>query len=153
MVAKDDFNELPNAVRLWRLWEDPLSPGPVVYHDPYWGSEPGQESALHISFTNDNEAIAYWENHACGSNAHRANGPRVNEIVCFLLDGSRRVLVVAPVMTDLNASGSGGGGDDYYKRPKGNLDSTGSYFIWTSNMGESRQEAFIVRVPVHLFFQ
>jgi hypothetical protein len=35
-------------------------------------------------------------------------------------------LIVAPVMTDLNA---GGGGDDYAKAPKGNLDITGRYFI------------------------
>src|SRR5437867_12773187 len=44
-----------------------------------------------------------------------------SEIACFPLDGSLRVLVVAPVMTNLNASG---GGDDYSKEPKGNLDVT-----------------------------
>ena len=58
--------------------------------------------------------------------------PRNNEIVCFRLDGSLQVVVVAPVMTDLNAPG---GGDDYRKQPKGNLDVTGQYFIWTSNVG------------------
>ena len=42
-------------------------------------------------------------------------------------------LVVAPNMTDLNASG--GGSDDYSKLPKGNLDVTGEYFIWTANAG------------------
>jgi hypothetical protein len=60
-------------------------------------------------------------------------------------------VVVAPVLTDLNASG--GGSDDYQKRPKGNLDLTGGYFIVTSNLGGSRQEAFIVRVPGQLFIQ
>jgi hypothetical protein len=50
-------------------------------------------------------------------------------------------------MTDLNASG---GGDDYYKAPKGNLDVTGDYFIWTSNLGSSRMDAFIVKVPKQL---
>jgi len=29
----------------------------------------------------------------------------------------------------------GGGSDDYVKQPKGNLDLTGQYFIWTSNTG------------------
>src|SRR5687768_5128042 len=82
---------------------------------------------------------------ACTSSAERQNLPRVNEIVCFRLDGSRDVLIVAPNMTDLNASG--GGGDDYSKRPKGNLDPTGEYFIWTSNMGTNRGDAFIVRIP------
>src|SRR6185503_8496623 len=70
--------------------------------------------------------------------------PRANEILCFPLDGSLRVLVVAPVMTDLDARG---GGDDYAKLPKGNLDVTGRYFIWTSNVGGDRLDAFVVKVP------
>jgi hypothetical protein len=83
----------------------------------------------------------------CGGNARRENLPRVNEIVCFRLDGSLQVVVVAPVMTDLNAPG---GVDDYRKQPKGNLDVTGQYFIWTSNVGGSRLDAFIVKVPTRL---
>jgi hypothetical protein len=58
------------------------------------------------------------------------------------------VLVVAPIMTDLKASG--GGSDDYSKMPKGALDITGEYFIWGSNLGGNRQDAFIVKVPAHL---
>ena len=58
-----------------------------------------------------------------------------------------QVVVVAPVMTDLNAPG---GVDDYRKQPKGNLDVTGQYFIWTSNVGGSRLDAFIVKVPTRL---
>ena len=46
---------------------------------------------------------------------------------------------------DLNASG--GGSDDYWKIPKGNIDVTGEYFIWAANMGGNRQDAFIVRIP------
>src|SRR5439155_1090397 len=77
-----------------------------------------------------------------------ATGVWGNEIVCFRLDGSLNVLVVAPVMTDLNAPG--GGSDAYYKEPKGNLDVTGQYFIWTSNTGGSRLDAFVVKVPSQL---
>ena len=91
--------------------------------------------------------MAPEQQYACGSGANRTNSARANEIVCFPLDGSLRVLVVAPVMTDLNAPG---GGDDYAKLPKGNLDVTGEYFIWTSNLGGNRLDAFIVRVPGHL---
>src|SRR6185436_3533069 len=61
------------------------------------------------------------------------------------LDGSLDTLVVAPNLTDLNAPG--GGGDDYSKLPKGNIDITGEYFIWTANAGTNRLDAFIVRVP------
>ena len=81
----------------------------------------------------------------CGSSADR--GAAQNEILCFLLDGTERELVVAPVMTDLDASG---GGSEYYKLPKGNLDITGQYFIWTTNTGGNRIDAFLVKVPAQL---
>src|SRR5439155_1319430 len=38
-------------------------------------------------------------------------------------------------------------GYDYVKQPKGNLDLTGQYFIWTSNVGGSRLDAFVVKIP------
>jgi hypothetical protein len=138
MVAADNYNDLPNAVRLWTF--GPLTPGPVVYHDPDWSPQ----SVDHISFANARSA-PLGQQYACGSAANRINGPRANEIVCFRLDGSLRTLVVAPVMTDLDAPG--GGGDDYAKAPKGSLDPTGQYFMWTSNLGGNRLDAFIVRVP------
>src|SRR5262249_35506879 len=88
---------------------------------------------------------------AWGSNAgHQTD--MADEIVCFSLDpnrnsdGSLDVLVVGQVMTDLFASG--GGTDDYSKRPKGNIDVTGRYFIWTTNLGGDRLDAFIVKIPV-----
>ena len=31
--------------------------------------------------------------------------------------------------------------------PKGNVDITGQCFLWTSNIGTGRLEAFIVKVP------
>ena len=49
-----------------------------------------------------------------------------NEIVCFCVNTSMNQLIVAPVMTDLNAAG---GGDDYGKTPKGNLESPGAIFF------------------------
>ena len=59
-------------------------------------------------------------------------------------------LIVAPVMTDPNAPG-GIGKDPYYaKEPKGNLDITGQYFIWTTNLGSNRMDAFMVKVPAQL---
>jgi hypothetical protein len=88
--------------------------------------------------------VAPEQQMACSSEVTRAAIPRGNEVLCYKLDGSLQVLVVAPVMTNLDAAG---GGDDYYKAPKGNLDVTGEFFIWTSNMGTARMDAFIVRVP------
>ena len=54
---------------------------------------------------------------------------------------------MAPNMTDLNASG---GGRRLFKRPKGNIDPTGEYFLWASNMGGNRADVFIARIPAHL---
>src|SRR5206468_2335460 len=70
-----------------------------------------------------------------------------NEISCFRLDGSLQLLVVAPTINDINGAGGTDGNDDYWKMPKGNLDVTGEYFVWTANAGTNRMDAYIVRVP------
>jgi hypothetical protein len=150
MVAEDNWNALPGAIRLWSFGQpfptsEPGTPpqGQLVYHTTDWNADIG-----HMSHTNAQAGLAPGQQYACGGNASRLNLPRNNEVLCFPLDGSLRVLVVAPVMTDLNASG--GGTDDYSKMPKGDLDVTGQYFLWTSNMGGSRLDAFIVKVPSQL---
>jgi len=51
-------------------------------------------------------------------------------------------------MTDLDAPGGrDDDGDDYEQVPKGNLDVTGRYFIWTTNLGGDRLDAFLVKIP------
>ena len=47
----------------------------------------------------------------------------------------------------MRSAGATSYGDDYSQRPKGNLDVTGTYFIWTSNMGGDRLDAFLVKIP------
>lgn len=148
LVAEDNFNAQPGAVRVWKFDRDlaggqPAADpqqGTLVYQLSSWSSGLG-----HVAHGNSRGGLAVEQQMACASNAHRQSLPRVNEIVCFRLDGSLNALVVAPNMTDLNASG--GGSDDYAKMPKGNLDPTGEYFIWTTNSGSGRLDAYIVRVP------
>jgi hypothetical protein len=143
MVAADGTAALPGTVRTWTF---PATPGPVVYHG-LTGQPP---SFVHLSFTNGRSA-AFDQQFACGSAVSRTNGPRANEIVCVRLDGSLSTLVVAPVLTDLDAfGGSGGPGDDDIKQPVGNLDPTGEFYLWTSNVHSDRLDAFLVRVPKHL---
>ena len=143
MVAADNWNNLPGAIRVWALGSgsaaDGLPPGVLVYRSAGWDSE-----ISHVSHGNARPGVPAGKQYACGSGANRVARPQANQILCFPLDGSLRVLVVAPVMTDLDARG---GGDDYAKLPKGNLDVTGRYFIWTSNVGGDRLDAFIVKVP------
>lgn len=72
------------------------------------------------------------------------------EIVCVRLDGSNDQLIVAPVMTDVSTSGGIGSDGVYARQPKGNLDITGTYFIWTTNLCGNRMDAFLVKVPAQL---
>ncbi|HKY32941.1 MAG TPA: hypothetical protein VJV23_10415 [Candidatus Polarisedimenticolia bacterium] len=137
MINEDNWNAEPGAVRLWDL---KAMTSRLVYHTSDWSVDVG-----HISHGNARAGSAA-DQFACSSNATRGALARANEIVCWRLDGSMDVLVVAPVMTDLNASG---GGDDYRKDPKGNLDVTGQYMLWTSNAGGGRLDAFLVKVPAH----
>jgi hypothetical protein len=143
LVGHDGFNPLPNAT-LTRNLDPSLWKGPVDHKDYDWNINQVQ----HISHTNAKPGVPMQEQYACGSNANRAMYAQ-NEIVCFRLDGSLQQVVVAPVMTNLDASG---GGDDYGKAPKGNLDVTGQYFIWTTNLGGSRLDAFVVKVPGQLLY-
>jgi hypothetical protein len=148
LVAEDNFNRLPGAVRRWNLASDMtggqpatmVGQGELVYQLTSWNSGVG-----HIAFGDARPDQPIEQQKACASNASRQPLPRVNEIVCFRLDGSFDTLVVAPNLTDLNAAG--GGADDYSKLPKGNLDITGEYFIWTANAGTGRLDAYLVKIP------
>jgi hypothetical protein len=140
-VGHDHYNHLPNATVTWNLSPEPVL-GPVDHRDYNWDLVQVQ----HISHTNARPDLPKELQFACGSNADRVSYAQ-NEILCFKLDGSLTQLVVAPVMTNLNATG---GGSDYDKTPKGNLDVTGQYFIWTTNLGGNRLDAFIVKVPAQL---
>ncbi|HKO31283.1 MAG TPA: hypothetical protein VJU54_09100, partial [Nitrospiraceae bacterium] len=99
VVGHDNFNPLPNAT-LTRSLDASLTKGPVDHRDYNW--ELGQ--VQHISHTNAKPGIPKEQQYACGSNADRVMYAQ-NEIICFPLDGSLDQLVVAPVMTSLDASG------------------------------------------------
>lgn len=150
-VGADTYNGLPNATILLRFPPSsttrPL--GPVVHFNKRWDIA----AANHIAHGNASALSRPEDQYACGSNATRVLDME-DEIVCFSLDANRHgdgsldVLVVAPVMTGLDANGGDdGSGSDYAKLPKGNLDVTGRYFIWTANTLSDRLDAFLVKVP------
>ncbi len=154
-VGADNYNPLPNATILLKFpvasTKRPV--GPVVHFNKRWDIA----AANHVAHGNARSGASPESQYACGSNASRV-ADMADEIVCFSLDanlnadGSHDVLVVGQVLTDLDALGGRDiGGDDYSQLPKGNLDVTGQYFIWTSNMGGDRLDAFIVKVPSQWF--
>lgn len=139
MIATDNWADDANTLKLWDFAQ-PDVPGTRVYHNSHWSVA----SPDHISHTNARPGVRPQEQYACGSSVNHDTGAHANEIICFTLDGSEKTLVVAPAMANLSASG---GDDEYARYAKGNLDVTGRYFLWTSNMGGSRLDAFIVQVP------
>ncbi len=154
-VGADNFNPSPNATILVKFpVTSTVRPvGPVVHVNKRWDIV----SANHVTHGNAAAGLAPESQYACGSNASRV-ADMADEIVCFSLDPHRNadqtldVLVVGQVMTDLDALGGNDvNGDDYLQLPKGNLDVTGRYFIWTSNMGGERLDAFIVKIPAGFF--
>jgi hypothetical protein len=150
MVGADNFHPQPGAIRLWRFDRElrggePVSPvagqGTLVYQLSSW------LAAGHIAHGNARPDVGPERQMACNSSANRVAAARVNEIVCYRMDGSLNTLVVAPNLTNLDA---GGGASEYDRLPKGNLDPTGEFFIWTTNVGTNRLDAFMVRVPTQL---
>lgn len=141
-VGADGYNSLPNATIRWDL-QPTIVQGPVVHYNINWNVAAIQ----HPSHANAQPNVPLSQQYACGSDAS-TNYAVQNEVTCFRVDGSNDQLIVAPIMTDPNATG--GCCDFYSKQAKGNLDITGQYFIWTSNLGGNRMDAFIVKVPSHL---
>jgi len=142
MVAADNWNAKASAFRVWMFDDDRDPQGRLCYYTPTWDAE-----LNHLSHCNARDAAPDAQ-YVIGSGANRTQAPRNNEVIAFRLDDSHDVLVIAPTLVDLKASG--GGTDDYAKLPKGNSDVAGEWFLWTSNHGSDRLDAFLVRVPSHL---
>jgi hypothetical protein len=150
-IVGEGLGTRPGTVRLWKPENGSITSS-LLYYDHNLDAL----AAGFITHTNAQSGTPPEKQHACASNGIRTTDdsgqalgpqPRSDEIVCFRLDGSLDVLVVAPVMASVDAPG---GGDPYLKMPKGNLDVTGRYFIWTANLFGNRLDAFLVEVPTQL---
>ena len=144
-VGADNWS-VANAIRIWDFTKNPLSEsttGSLVFYDNSYAAP----ASDHISHLNACPDLPINQQFACGSSASTVVAPWSNEIVCYALDGSFRTLVVAPVMTEMSSSVGGG---SYAEEPMGNIDFTGQYFIWTSNAGGTRMDAYLVKVPAQL---
>ncbi|HSN18201.1 MAG TPA: Ig-like domain-containing protein, partial [Gammaproteobacteria bacterium] len=111
----------------------------------------------HVSWSSASADAPLSQQYVCGAAAAASGDQRDNDVQCFTLGGgpvsSLQSLIVAPVMTDMNTAGGDGpcpNCSSYGHDPKGNLDPTGQYFFWVSNMGGSRMDAFMVQVPTQV---
>ena len=149
-IGADTFNPLPNAtIRLDFPVATTTRPvGPPVHFNNRWDVA----AANHIAHGNARPLGSGERPYACGSNASRVTDV-ADEVVCFFADGALDVLVIARVLTDLDASGGNDvDGDDYEQTPKGNLDVMGRYFLWTTNLrGGGRLDAVLVKILAERF--
>ena len=138
MVASDNYNSQPGAVRLWDFNLDMTAAsrrvrrgtGHARLPDDIWDTDVG-----HVASATRKPASRSASSTSCS--AMPAARPAARERnLCFRLDGSLKRSSSRPISPTSNAAG--GGSDDYWKLPKGNLDVTGEYFIWTANAGTSR---------------
>ena len=74
--------------------------------------------------------------------------PRERELYCYR-PGDDTHLVVAPQMTDMDSTGSGGGEDEnnYYKGPKPNISTDGRWYYLCTNHWTSQMDCFFIRIP------
>ena len=152
MVASDNWNTEANAWRVWQLGQTSLT-GDLVYHGGTWGTF----SPSHISWANASDGTPLSQQYVCGAAAVASTSQRDNDVQCFTLGNTptadQQSLIVAPVMTSVSATGGSGPCPSclaYGQDPKGNMDPTGQYFFWVSNMGGTRMEAFMVQVPAQV---
>jgi hypothetical protein len=133
MVSEDNWHAKAAAVRVWNLSDLDAPPaGRLVYHTTEWGAGVG-----HVSHANAHPQLPVDRQWVWVSNATDKPVPRANEILTFPLDGSMRVIVVAPNLVRLT-------GNLYDDFPKGNCDVTGEYFVWLASP-EGRRDLFMVR--------
>lgn len=137
----------PGGARLWNFGTNPLAPGTVVTQSgagvncfiPY-----GCGGFSHLSLLNStNTPVSTQWALASGATPNNQNDPRTNEITAFKLDGSKTALVIAPVMTNMGSS------YNYLEFPFANVDSTGRYAMYTSNLGVpgGPLTAILVQIP------
>jgi hypothetical protein len=140
LVTKDASSSLAAAVRIWDFEQGP-PPGRVMYQ-----ASSAAGDLRHISHSNAQSDVELSRQFACGSTGTTPSGSHPGEVVCFRLDGSQDVLVVAQTMGDPSAPR---GGAANATLSNGNLDVTGRYYLWVSTTG-GRADAFMVKVPADL---
>lgn len=136
-------NWTASAVRYIDITTQPDGQGDTTLVYDYsgnWVSGP-----LHVSWINAKPGDVtnqFWVGNRASSNT-TSDYPHVNEIIAGTLDGSKRVLSIAPTFTDM----SQGTVSSYYKSPHANVDYTGRYVYWASNLGTGALDVIIAEIP------
>jgi len=146
IVGADNYYPAPPDRNATIYYVFPNSLGGAIHYNPSLNVNAMQ----HPTHLNAKPGLPQRLRMICGSDASTFYSVQ-NEITCVRMDGSGRQLIVAPIMTDPNASGGAWQGAPYSLQPKGNIDVSGRYFIWTTNLGGNRLDAFLVKIPADKF--
>ncbi len=144
-----------DAVKLWNT-ADLAAGGNDIWDQPFRAQCVNGQCAStpnHPSWLNAVPASVQpiARQYICDSTANTENVPFANQVFCYYLDSSvapadQKSLVLAPTMIDPTKTGCPGGA--YGQNPKGNIDPTGHYFIWSANLGSNNNcQVFIVKIP------
>jgi hypothetical protein len=136
VIGEDDQTDPGGVFRLWTFTPN----GPVNGGQMYFTDWTGMSRYV----SHCNAAPAPRERHlVLFSSSHGADAPRANELVVARLDGSLECRAICPNLTDLSAPG---GGEEYWRKTRANLDPPGEFACFTGNMGTDRMDAFLVQL-------
>jgi hypothetical protein len=136
VVGEEDQSDPGGVFRLWTFTANgPVNGGPVYFTD--WTALSRYPSHCNAAQAPPDRQIALFSSSLLG------DAPRANELVVARLDGSLQCRVLCPNLTDLSASG---GGEEYWRKTRANLDPVGQFACFSGNMGTDRIDAFLVEL-------
>ena len=156
-TQNDNWETDYGAVKLWSFSGVPSPVGDILdvpysnictYNPTSCASVPSHPSWLNAV---PNSVMPVAKQYLCDSTASTQSGSFANQVYCFYADASvapvdKQSLVVAPTM--INSTKTGCSGGSYGQQPKGNIDMTGHYFIWSANLDSNNNcQVFIVKIP------
>lgn len=148
-VASDNALNTPLGKSLVRL-NKPFNPLCVDSASGWWNYKNCGKGGEHIAHGNavDTNIVPIKDQYAIASGIGGTYScARTNEVFAMRLNGSKQLLIVAPVLTD---SDNDTVHAEYGLSPKANIDVTGKYCIWTSNLGTQRFDILMAKIPSEL---
>jgi hypothetical protein len=136
VIGEEDQSNPGGVFRLWTFTPNgPVDGGPMYFTDwtgmsryvSHCNATPGPPAGQTVLF----------------SCSHAGDVPRANELVVGRLDGSLQCRAICPNLTDLSAPG---GGEEYWRKTRANIDPVGQFACFSANMGTDRVDAFLVEL-------
>lgn len=136
IIGEDNAADPGGVFRRWDFTLHGPVNGGMMYATDWTGM------TRYVSHCNAKPGSAAYQQ-ALYSGAFNGDIPRANEIVVAALNGTDVCRVLAPNLTDLTAPG---GGDEYWRKTRANIDPPGQWYCFSGNMGRDRIDIFLGQV-------